>query len=84
MNRVAENQKVDISSFVLLKVPVITWVQLLGRGSFGKVLLVQSLKNDKLYAMKIIRKDVLRQKGQELHVLVEKEILSKVDHPFLV
>jgi hypothetical protein len=40
------------------------------------VLLVQSLTNDKLYAMKVIRKDMLQQKGQECHVQVEKEILA--------
>jgi serine/threonine protein kinase len=32
---------------------------LLGRGTFGKVFLAKLVKQDKLYAIKAIRKDVL-------------------------
>lgn len=34
-------------------------VKLIGRGTFGKVYLVQSKKSQKMYAMKSIRKDVV-------------------------
>ena len=57
---------------------------MLGRGSFGKVLLVQNVLDNKLYAMKIIRKDIIAKKDQYIHVMLEKEILCKVQHPFLV
>jgi serine/threonine protein kinase len=33
--------------------------KVLGKGSFGKVLLVQKKDNRKMYAMKTIRKDIL-------------------------
>jgi protein-serine/threonine kinase len=32
-------------------------MQVIGRGSFGKVMLVEHIKSGKLYAMKILRKD---------------------------
>lgn len=55
---------------------------LLGKGSFGKVFLVQ--RKDKIYAMKTIRKDLLLEKTLISHCLLEKEVLMKIDHPFMV
>ena len=45
----SESETVGIDSFVVKKV--------LGRGSFGKVLLVQKRDTGKYYAMKSLRKD---------------------------
>ena len=45
----SESETVGIDSFVVKKV--------LGRGSFGKVLLVQKRDTGKFYAMKSLRKD---------------------------
>lgn len=49
-------------------------MKVIGRGSFGKVYLVQKKDNDKLYAMKTLKKDVTLQsqtyqstKGKTLH-----------------
>lgn len=55
---------------------------LLGKGSFGKVFLVQ--RDNKVFAMKTIRKDLLLEKTLIDHCLLEKEVLMKVDHPFMV
>ena len=57
----------------------------IGKGSFGKVFLVQKEGNDqKVYAMKSLRKDVILDYDQVESTLLEKEILQKADHPFLV
>jgi serine/threonine protein kinase len=34
-------------------------LKVLGKGTFGKVLLVQNVKNERYYGMKCIRKDVV-------------------------
>jgi len=34
-------------------------ISIIGRGTFGKVYLVRNKKQDKYYAMKVIRKDVV-------------------------
>uniref|UniRef100_H0W5D4 protein kinase C n=1 Tax=Cavia porcellus TaxID=10141 RepID=H0W5D4_CAVPO len=57
------------------------FLRVLGRGSYGKVLLAQHKTTDHLYAMKVVRKD-----DENLSRLqVEKQILEKsLNHPYLV
>jgi len=70
--------------------PVVTYEDfhlklLLGRGTFGKVYLAELIKdNNKLYAIKAIRKDVLLEYNQVENTKLEKDILFSCDHPFLV
>ena len=59
-------------------------LRLIGRGAFGKVFLIQNLVNKKLYAMKCIRNDLILEAGQLENTRMEKEILQKVSHPFLI
>ena len=59
-------------------------LMVLGRGAFGKVFLTKLAHNNKLYAMKAIRKDLLIETDQIKATLLEKEILMECDHPFLV
>lgn len=56
----------------------------IGKGSFGKVLLVQQKGTGNVYAMKSLRKDVILEYDQVESTLLEKQILQKADHPFLV
>ena len=58
-------------------------LQLLGEGSFGKVIKVSSLINQKIYAMKIIN---LEECDGELekYFLNEIELLKQLDHPNIV
>jgi serum/glucocorticoid-regulated kinase 2 len=56
----------------------------IGRGSFGKVFLVQHIEDGKVYAMKSLRKDVIIDYDQIESTLLEKKILLEADHPFLV
>jgi len=59
-------------------------LQVIDKGSFGKVFLVVNKLNNKLYAMKRIRKDILVKKNQLENNKNEKEILLKIKHPFLL
>ena len=57
--------------------------KVIGRGSFGKVCLVEYLPTHEIYVMKNIKKDVLIEKEQIKNILLEKEILESIDYPLL-
>ena len=59
-------------------------MKVLGRGSFGKVCLVQYKPTKEYYAMKSLKKDVLLDQDQVESTILEKKILQSLDHPFLV
>lgn len=57
---------------------------MIGKGTFGKVFLVEN-KNTKLkYAMKCIRKDMILDSSQFDSLRLERDILYQIDHPFIV
>ena len=56
----------------------------LGSGSFGKVLLAKLPQFDELFAIKVIRKDLLVQSNQIESSALERDILFKINHQFLV
>lgn len=58
--------------------------KMIGKGSFGKVFLVENSTDKHLYAMKCIRKDVILEHDQLENIRLEKDILNKINHPFLV
>ena len=59
-------------------------LKVLGRGSFGKVCLVEYKETKEYYAMKSLKKDVLLDQEQVENTILEKKILQSLDHPFLV
>jgi serum/glucocorticoid-regulated kinase 2 len=71
-----DNKEVKLEDFQVLKV--------LGRGSFGKVCLVEYAATKEIYAMKSLKKDVLIDQDQIENTLLEKRILESLDHAFLV
>ena len=70
-----ESQKITKNDFDNIK--------LIGKGSFGKVLLVRKKSNQKLYAMKVLEKSLIKNQGQEVHTKTERTLLEKIDHPFI-
>ena len=59
-------------------------MQTVGLGSFGRVRLCRYKKNDKVYVMKILKKmEIIKQKQVD-HVFSEFNILSVLNHPFIV
>ena len=59
-------------------------LKLLGRGSFGEVILVRLKANKKVYAMKILSKSMLKLKKQEFHTKTERDLMVKINCPFIV
>ena len=68
-------KKVKLEDFKILKV--------IGRGSFGKVCLVEYLPTHETYAMKSLKKDILIEQEQIENTLLEKKILQTIDYPLL-
>ncbi|XP_040007048.1 RAC-beta serine/threonine-protein kinase-like [Xiphias gladius] len=67
--------KVTMSDFEYLK--------LLGKGTFGKVILVKEKSTGVHYAMKILRKEVIIAKDEVAHTVTESRVLQNTRHPFL-
>ena len=59
-------------------------LKLIGTGSFGKVLLVRYNHNNNLYAMKILSKAQIKLKKQEEHSKNERDLMVKLNNPFIV
>ena len=58
--------------------------QTVGTGSFGRVKLVYHNKENKFYALKILKKAEIMKLKQVDHILSEISILNVIDHPFCV
>jgi serum/glucocorticoid-regulated kinase 2 len=67
---------VTLEDFKLIKV--------LGRGAFGKVMLVEKKDSKEVYALKSLKKEEIILQEQLENTKTEKMILEKISHPFLV
>ncbi|EDW34640.1 GL22352 [Drosophila persimilis] len=56
----------------------------IGKGSFGKVCIVQKRDSGILYAMKYVSRSACEMRGALGGVIKEVELLSSLEHPFLV
>nr|AAA64341.1 cAMP-dependent protein kinase [Lingulodinium polyedra] len=61
-----------------------TLVKVLGKGSYGKVMLVRGAQDNRLYAMKMLRKENVIKRNQVEHTKTERSVLETVSHPFIV
>jgi len=59
-------------------------LKVIGKGSFGKVLLVSKKDTGELYAMKVLKKEALVKRNQVQHTKAERRILRTCDSPFIV
>lgn len=68
--------KVCIDDFTILKV--------IGRGSYGKVLLVKKNDTMEILAMKILKKKEMQIRNQVIHIKTERKIMESITHPFII
>ncbi|XP_032815429.1 serine/threonine-protein kinase Sgk1-like isoform X1 [Petromyzon marinus] len=61
------------------------FLKIIGKGSFGKVLLAKLKTDEKFYAVKVLQKKAILKKKEQKHIMAERNVLLKnVKHPFLV
>ena len=60
------------------------FLQIIGRGGFGRVWKVLDKKTQRIYALKEMKKVKVIDKKSELSILFERELLSRLTHPFIV
>lgn len=58
--------------------------KLIGRGSYAKVFLVTKKSTGQAYAMKVLKKSEMQNQKDVTRLFNEKEIIKKIDHPFIV
>ena len=70
------DDKLTIDDFTVIKV--------VGKGSYGKVLLVKKNDDNKTLAMKVLKKKHMIKRNQVEHTKTERSILELVKHPFII
>nr|XP_019594688.1 PREDICTED: serine/threonine-protein kinase 32A isoform X1 [Rhinolophus sinicus]XP_019594690.1 PREDICTED: serine/threonine-protein kinase 32A isoform X1 [Rhinolophus sinicus] len=71
-----ENEDVNFDHFEILRA--------IGKGSFGKVCIVQKNDTKKMYAMKYMNKQKCVERNEVRNVFKELQIMQGLEHPFLV
>ena len=72
----SRGRRIQLDDFEYLKV--------LGKGTFGKVILCREKKSGSLYAIKVLKKEVIIEKDEVAHTLTENRVLRYTKHPFLI
>ena len=67
---------INIKDFTLEKV--------IGRGGYGKVYLAHKNGSSEIFAIKVMKKDMLEKKNLKLSSINERDILAKMNSPYIV
>ncbi|KAJ2705620.1 hypothetical protein FB645_002311 [Coemansia sp. IMI 203386] len=76
MTKQQPEQSLGLHKFRLLRV--------IGRGSFGKVRIVEHRETNKTYALKYINKATCIGSKSHQNTIRERDMLEEIDHPFIV
>lgn len=61
------------------------FLKVIGKGSFGRVMLAKHKGERKLYAVKVLQKKMILKRNERNHIMSERNVLLKnLHHPFLV
>lgn len=61
------------------------FIRVIGKGSFGKVILTRHKIEGKYYAVKVLNKKLILTRNEAKHIMSERNVLLKtLNHPFLV
>jgi len=71
-----ERAKVTLRDFTLIKT--------IGKGAFGKVVICRCKKDQKVYAMKQMKKKEMRKKNQVAHIKAERDVLALANSDWVV
>lgn len=72
----SRGRRIALDDFEFLKV--------LGKGTFGKVILCREKKTGLFFAIKVLKKEVIIAKDEVAHTLTENRVLRRTKHPFLI
>ncbi|XP_054153882.1 RAC-alpha serine/threonine-protein kinase-like [Oppia nitens] len=72
----SKGRRITLEDFEFLKV--------LGKGTFGKVILCREKVTGLLYAIKVLKKETIIAKEEVVHTLTENRVLRNTKHPFLI
>lgn len=54
-------------------------LSVIGKGSYGKVLLVKKNNDSDLYALKVLKKSEILKRNQVEHTMTERKILVRIE-----
>ncbi|XP_057513413.1 serine/threonine-protein kinase AtPK2/AtPK19-like [Actinidia eriantha] len=77
----ADEHSIEVQSVALEDFEV---MKLVGQGAFGKVFQVRKRGTSEIFAMKVMRKDKITEKNHAEYMKAERDILTKIQHPFVV
>ncbi|CAK4359064.1 unnamed protein product [Aphanomyces euteiches] len=83
LNQASEDKK-GLASATTHKPTDFELLVVVGQGAFGKVIQVRHKPTGEICAMKIVSKEYLVKKNYIANMQTERDIMTKVDHPFLV
>lgn len=61
------------------------FLKVIGKGSFGRVMLAKHRTEGTIYAVKVLQKKLILKRNEKNHIMSERNVLLKnLNHPFLV